>query len=334
MKQLAPNIFRIILTNRKQRTSSRNLYLIKGSPKSLMIDTSWKEPECLHDMEAALKELDIAYEDLDIFVTHNHADHSGYVSYFTDRGARAFMNPVENEVCSDRYHRLYLDQEPRQTYIRQAGADRDLMPDAWKEITDGADQLARENTIDFRFPFTPIHPGDVFSYGGYTFEVIPLSGHTLGQCGLIERTEKLLFCADQVITGIVPIVITCAKDQHLLKNYIASLKDLAAHYNGFRFLPGHYAEFSDIQEETDRILAGYEERCTQLRLALANSERPMTLLELDRALYIQRMQTYRYTYLFSYLNAWPKLFSCLDYLADTKKSVRTEKDGVLYWSLR
>lgn len=110
MKTLAPNLYKVTLTNKAMRTSSRNLYMIKSDDRSLMIDTSWKVPECLNDMENALKELSIDYKDLDIFVTHNHADHSGYVSYFTDRGARAFMNPVEITEASDRYHRPLREQ--------------------------------------------------------------------------------------------------------------------------------------------------------------------------------------------------------------------------------
>ena len=38
--------YKIILTNKNMRTSSRNLYIIKGSERSLMIDTSWNVPEC------------------------------------------------------------------------------------------------------------------------------------------------------------------------------------------------------------------------------------------------------------------------------------------------
>ena len=329
----AKNLYKVILTNKAMRTSSRNLYIIKGEDRSLMIDTSWKVPECLETMERALKELSIDYKDLDIFVTHNHADHSGYVSYFTGRGAKAFMNPVEITESSDRYHRLYEDNPMRRSYTRQCGVTKELAPDAWKEINAGVDQLARENTINFNFPFTPIAPGDRFSCGGYDFEVIPLYGHTSGQCGLVERSAKFFFCADQVIHGLVPIVITSGKDQHLLASYFASLRELAADYGGYRFFPGHYEEFTKIHEETERIIAEYKERCTQLRLALAESRRPMTLLELDQALYVLRSQTYRYSFLFSYLNTWPKLFSCLDWLAETGMITRRENDGVLFWSL-
>ena len=57
MKILAPDLYKIILTNKNMRTSSRNLYIIKGSERSLMIDTSWNVPECLSEMEQALNEL-------------------------------------------------------------------------------------------------------------------------------------------------------------------------------------------------------------------------------------------------------------------------------------
>ena len=151
MKTLAPNLYKVTLTNKAMRTSSRNLYMIKSDDRSLMIDTSWKVPECLNDMENALKELSIDYKDLDIFVTHNHADHSGYVSYFTDRGARAFMNPVEITEASDRYHRLYENNTMRRSYTRECGVTKELAPDAWQEINTGADRLAKENNINLNY---------------------------------------------------------------------------------------------------------------------------------------------------------------------------------------
>lgn len=159
------------------------------------------------------------------------------------------------------------------SYTSEVGVTKERTPDAWQEIKAGADQLARDNNVNFDFPFTPIAPGDRLSYGGYDFEVISLAGHTSGQCGLVERNAKLFFCADQVILGLVPIVITSGKDQHLLTEYFASLRELASDYSGYRFLPGHYGEFTEIKEETDRIIAGYGERCTQLRQVLAESNR-------------------------------------------------------------
>ncbi|MFR4784302.1 MAG: hypothetical protein ACLUAR_16690 [Pilosibacter sp.] len=89
------------------------------------------------------------------------------------------------------------------------------------------------------------------------------------QCGLVERNAKLFFCADQVILGLVPIVITSGKDQHLLAEYFASLRELASDYSGYRFLPGHYGEFTEIKEEADRIIAGYGDALYTAPSALA-----------------------------------------------------------------
>ena len=125
--------------------------------------------------------------------------------------------------------------------------------------------VIRENSV-LAVSYTHL---DVYKRQDYHFEIVPLYGHTSGQCGLVERNKKLFFCADQVILGLTPIVITAGKDQHLLAEYFASLKELTADYTGYRFLPGHYGEFTEIREETDRIISEYETRCTQLRLALS-----------------------------------------------------------------
>ena len=53
--------------------------LIPGNKggRSLMIDTGFRDERCLKTMESVLEELGIAYEDLDVFMTHKHHDHSG-----------------------------------------------------------------------------------------------------------------------------------------------------------------------------------------------------------------------------------------------------------------
>ena len=45
-----------------------------------MIDAGFQDENCLAQMEGVLKELDISYEDLDVFLAHKHHDHSGLAS--------------------------------------------------------------------------------------------------------------------------------------------------------------------------------------------------------------------------------------------------------------
>ena len=77
-----------------------------------------------------------------------------------------------------------------------------------------------------KFPYSPILPGDVFRYGQYRFRAVSLSGHTLGQTGLYEEDKRILFTADQVLNGIVPIVATSYKDENLLNRDFQSLKEI------------------------------------------------------------------------------------------------------------
>ena len=38
------------------------------------------------------------------------------------------------------------------------------------------------------------------------FETVELKGHTFGQLGLFDKENKIFFCADQVIDGIVRLL--------------------------------------------------------------------------------------------------------------------------------
>ena len=78
--------------------------------------------------------------------------------------------------------------------------------------------------MKYRISLISIGSGEVLRYGDYTFETVELKGHTFGQLGLFDKENKIFFCADQVIDGIVPIVATTYPDEHLLKGYFASME--------------------------------------------------------------------------------------------------------------
>ena len=84
-----------------------------------------------------------------------------------------------------------------------------------------------------------------------------LKGHTYGQMGLYDRNHKILFCADQVIDGIVPIVGTTYPDEHLLKGYFDSLEKLKHQYGDCLILPAHKEPIRDVKRVVDRIVFAY-----------------------------------------------------------------------------
>lgn len=60
------------------------------------------------------------------------------------------------------------------SYTSEVGVTKERTPDAWQEIKAGADQLARDNNVNFDFPFTPIAPETVFLTAVTTSKSSPL----------------------------------------------------------------------------------------------------------------------------------------------------------------
>ena len=73
------NIFRKIIEFEDKHALPRNLYIIKGEDRSLMIDTTYRYEHAWREMNQMIQELGIDYKKLDLFITHNHPDHVGYV---------------------------------------------------------------------------------------------------------------------------------------------------------------------------------------------------------------------------------------------------------------
>ena len=89
MTEFLPGIYKVLQKTDRGNTTEINIFIIPGKKgeRSLMIDAGFQDENCLAQMEGVLKELDISYEDLDVFLTHKHHDHSGLASVYADRGA-------------------------------------------------------------------------------------------------------------------------------------------------------------------------------------------------------------------------------------------------------
>ena len=82
VKEVYENIYQIPIGLPKNPLKELNAYLIKGRDKSLLIDTGFNREECKKDLMEGIREIGVDLKDLDVFITHLHADHSGNVSEF------------------------------------------------------------------------------------------------------------------------------------------------------------------------------------------------------------------------------------------------------------
>lgn len=151
------------------------MYLIDGPEKAMLIDTSFG----VGDLKGLCREL-VGDKPLLVANTHHHYDH-------------AYGNP-QFDACYCYEDEVYCMEQVNR-------------PDIWDYLFDaqGHPLYAEFDRADI-IPYHPYHiigvPANYrFDLGqGYQVELVPLTGHTAGQCGYLDLTGHTLFIGD--ITGI------------------------------------------------------------------------------------------------------------------------------------
>lgn len=187
MTEFLPGIYKVLQKTDRGNTTEINIFIIPGKKgeRSLMIDAGFQDENCLAQMEGVLKELDISYEDLDVFLTHKHHDHSGLASVYADRGATIYMNPLEERHHYDClfYSTKKTDPQEQDKVLHSVGVTEEGTPEVWDMFERVRKVVENHNGRTFEvqdFLYKPIAPGVVLHYGDYTFETIDLKGHTFG----------------------------------------------------------------------------------------------------------------------------------------------------------
>ncbi|MGN0158620.1 MAG: MBL fold metallo-hydrolase [Brotaphodocola sp.] len=332
MKEIFPNIFHEVIPYADHHISPRNLYIVRHeSGRSLMIDTSFRWYRDWTIVRTMIESLGIAFPDLDVFITHNHPDHTGLIPEFHTRGAKVYMNPAEIKERADLMHSYLCDREVRIANLRIMGITEDTTREVYDAFMQYTDQAFDERMEKVDFDFLPIEPGAVMQYGEYSFEVVLLEGHTVGQCGLYEKNHKLLFCGDQIMSDIVPIVTTQHKDLQLLSKYMESLDMMIKMYGDCYILPSHYEIGIDLQKEANRVVIGYLDKCSIMLDVLKQDGEWMTTREVGVRTYGRSSGPPGYKRFTSCTQIWAKTFTCLEFMYAEGFVDRKEYNETVYW---
>ena len=331
MKEIKKNIFLETITYEDRHVSPRNLYIIRGEERSLMVDTSINALRDWNILKGMIDALGIDCRTLDIFVTHDHPDHTGLVPKLQALGARAFMNPDETRNRADLIHSYLMDEHARVENLRIVGVTKEETPEVFETFMEYTTKAYEDFKRPAELDFIPVRPGETLSYGGYSFEVVLLKGHTFGQCGLYEKEKKLLFVGDQIMTTIVPNVGTQETDLGMLECYMKSLGELKHKYKDCYFLPCHYGEITDIEKEVDRIIFGYLDKCEIMKRVLEEAGTALTTRDIGVRTYGRSQGPPDYAHFISCTQIWAKTFSCMEYMMGEGFVERSERDGIVYW---
>ena len=75
-ERVGKNLWRLDIPLVGNPLKNLNSYLLTG-PRSLLIDTGFRQGPCRAAMERQLEEIGVDRDRLDIFLTHLHSDHTG-----------------------------------------------------------------------------------------------------------------------------------------------------------------------------------------------------------------------------------------------------------------
>lgn len=341
MIERAPGIFEVPLRSGEGAgVGEIRIFVIPGheGERSLMVDAGFGEEVCLNQMTDALRKLRIDCSQLDIFLTHKHHDHCGLASSFAERGARLFMNPEEDRHHYDclYYHKSHDAIEEQIRVLRTVGVTEAKTPEIWQKFMEINERVGEHNErwawVIKDYPYRPVYQGQVFRYGGYTFRTIGLKGHTYGQMGLYDDEHRIVFTADQILNGIVPIVATTHADEHLLEGYFASLEQLKSNYQDCIILPAHKGPINDLSGVVEHIATAYLDKLDIIAGIIRRSPQAMTVQETAFLAYGIRGNPKSDDEFIKVKMIMSKTFSCLEYLYAKGFVLRENREGTLYWS--
>ncbi len=216
MIELYKNIYKIPVFLPNSPLKELNAFLVKGEGKnkSLLIDTGFCAEESKQSLFAGLNELSVDVNNMDVFLTHFHADHAGLVDV--------------------------LKRDDNTIYISDAdsrGITRELNEDFWGYVKDQSLLIGFPPGEELNYKEHPayinraksavechfLEEGDKLSYGGYHFSVLDLKGHTPGHLGLYEKEHGVLFSGDHILNKITPNICCWDFDNNYLGSFLENL---------------------------------------------------------------------------------------------------------------
>lgn len=256
-EEVAANIYRIQVTLPNNPLKYLNSYLIKDPDGSLLIDTGFRMDECREDLLAGLAELGEEPGDVDIFLTHLHADHTGLAGEIVGEGKKMMIGRTDREWLTGEDISLKKWSRNVAKYLAAGFSEEEIgaMP-TFSPAHVAGPLLTSE--------YVGVEEGYTISIAGYHLRCIETPGHTPGHMCLWDEEKRLMFTGDHVLFDITPNITVWGNMDDSLGYYLQSL-NAVKRYPVLTALPGHrmpgdFAErIGELLRHHERRLAGIED---------------------------------------------------------------------------
>ena len=212
------------------------MYLIKGSEKALLVDTS-VGVEGLRELVDSLTELPRT-----VWITHGHVDHAMGAFFFRD--AELYMNHADDAVFA-----VQSAKEVRQGYL--AGSVRES-PERWVDA-DLCPAISPDSFGDLR-------DGESLDLGGIHAEAYSLPGHTPGTMVILIPEERILITGDAANSAVFLFDAFTSTVETYRENLLTVADRLRGRYDRCFQMHGWMEASGDLLENLvnlcNQILAG------------------------------------------------------------------------------
>lgn len=255
------NIYSVEVVLPNNPLKAINVYVIKDGDKGLIIDTGFNMEECRDVIFRALEELNINISNIELFITHLHADHSGLASVFEKLGVEIYAGEIDGRLINEMTDMEYWEKFEAQKVLFDLERDNVSFDDH-----PGYKYCLKEK-VDFNY----VKEGKGIQVGEYFFEVIDIPGHTPGHIGLYERKHKLFFGGDHILDQITPNIGFWGFDENILATYFNSLAKIYTYDIDYLF-PSHRNVIKDHNRRINEIIAHHKERLNEVMVILKDGE--------------------------------------------------------------
>ncbi len=247
------NIYKIEIPLPKNPLKALNSYVVKGKDKNLLIDTGFNTKECIDALIQGMEELEINFNNTELFITHLHADHSGLATFFQEKGVRIYAGEVDGEL---------INQMTKMEYWERFNEFK-IIFDLEKDEVSFEDHPGYKYCLREPISYVPLREGKGLQVGEYFFEVIFIPGHTPGHIGLYERNHKLFFGGDHVLDRITPNIAFWGFDEDILATYFNSLGKIFEYDIDYLF-PSHRNVIRDHRRRIGELYLHHKERLNEI----------------------------------------------------------------------
>ncbi len=240
------NLYRIRVVMPANLMGSTNAYVLKGSERSLIVDTGMDLPESLHMLQAGLKELSVDLRRSDIFITHYHKDHIGLAGRLASENTRIFLSSEDFDALEEERTLNPFLGDP-EGFSFSTGFPMEGLLEVHRFFH------PYEKATDVGAGLVLLGDGDRIDLGDRRLTCILTPGHSRGHMCLYERERRILFSGDHVIGDITPTIQGRFNGKDPLKVYLESLRKVRALDVAVAF-PGHREPIADLRARVDELL--------------------------------------------------------------------------------